>query len=1244
MPSFFRTFATKITKIMKKILTFLLCLCWVGNFQFSIFSIQFSNCQAQRPTDQLDRGLVAIPTGAAGNSNTNLVTWRRLPGEYYDVKYNLYKNGTKLASNLTTTCYGDNQSAPATTQYQVAAVVNGKEQAKSPVAKAWTQYVYKSYGNNRYPTAYLDIALANVYDRDGNDVTAHYEPNDAELADLDGDGQLEIIVKRLNVVDAAGYDSGLKDAKGQARYIIYPKASKEFVVLDAYDVDWQTGAATMLWRIDCGPNMVSSNSTEIDIIAYVWDEDGKAEVVLRGADNMIVYGSDGKTQLYTIGDMSVNTRPTWYTSNEKGSSTANLAYTNTGAEYLIYMNGETGALYQKTDYPLTRGNASDWGDTSGHRSSKYFMGAPFLDGRRASLFLGRGIYTRHKMMAMDLNVASHTWSQRWSWNCSNSSSPWYGNGYHNFIIADVDEDGRDEIVYGSMVIDDNGKGLSTTGLGHGDSQHVSDFDPFRKGLEFFGCNEDNPAMNYRNATTSEIYIRRTATEDDGRGLMANFSNSYPGSQGRSVSTSILSSVSDGEINELGGDGFINWGDLNFRIYWDGDLCSEILNSPGTAKEAKIEKPGFERIFTSSGCNMNNDSKNNPCFQGDIIGDWREEIVVRCGAGLRVYTTGVWTGYSLPTLWSDHQYRQAMVWQMMAYNQPPHLSYFLGEMEGLTQAPPPLTMDGREEISAETGITSAQNGKHLLFCLGEGSANVGIDAAGAAPYILTLNVASTVSGNDNNTNITTRYATCQLGATIGGTDMKGDLTGTMRLVKQGDGLLKMTARTFTYSGETNVWGGSLYFRGTLENSPLWMNRHTTLYTAATYKKSVTLEYGATLRPGKDATTPDAMDCATTNIETLELHEGARVVFQMNGTEHDAVNIGTLNLRKRDWQYGPKYLAPVFEIQSATPLADGLYPLGTLTTLGRGSDLSDVVVECANVLNAQSPVQIVLKSGMMYLAVGELDANGEIADNPFYEKVWTLDFEEASDNNYGFKVAAGGVETMAQTERGDGSHFFHIYQGSQNDLTVNISFADNTAFSSAKDYKLEFDLGVVGGNQNPSTITLAGSTGTLMTIDWGAWANTAAVANAEGTQVGEVAINPYVKNQTLSADYVPSIFNHFVITANETDGVRLSVTSGETKVIDDVLLSSDFCTIVSLSSKMGRYHTHVAYDDIVLSYRCAGMGDVNCDGTVSVADVTALVNYILNRPVAPFSETAADVNRDGVISVADVTTMVNKILGR
>ena len=247
---------------------------------------------AQRKMDNLGRGLVVVPTG----SSTNFVSWRRLGTEYYDVTYNLYKDGTQIASNLTKTSYNDTNNGLTSSEYQVAAVVKGTEQLRSTVVTAWNQYI-----SNSNAAGYIDLPLAKVYDRIGNDVSSHYEPNDAEFADLDGDGELEMIIKRLNMVDAAN---------------VYPQSNTtEFVMLDAYDINWQTGATTLMWRIDCGPNMVSLNSTEINIIAFDWDEDGKAEVVLRGADNMIVYGNTGKNQLYTIGNMNVNTRNTFDPAN-----------------------------------------------------------------------------------------------------------------------------------------------------------------------------------------------------------------------------------------------------------------------------------------------------------------------------------------------------------------------------------------------------------------------------------------------------------------------------------------------------------------------------------------------------------------------------------------------------------------------------------------------------------------------------------------------------------------------------------------------------------------------------------------------------------------------------------------------------------------------------------------------------------------------------------------------------------------
>ena len=403
------------------------------------------------------------------------------------------------------------------------------------------------------------------------------------------------------------------------------------------------------------------------------------------------------------------------------------------------------------------------------------------------------------------------------------------------------------------------------------------------------------------------------------------------------------------MDALGGDSYIVWSDLNFRIYWDGDLCSEILNSPGTARDAKVEKPGTGRLFTSSGCNMNNDSKNNPCFQGDIIGDWREEIVVRCGTNLRVYTSGIWTGYSLPTLWNDHQYRQAMVWQMMAYNQPPHLSYFLGEMEGITVAPPTLTNDGRTEI-ANGGNISGSNNDHLLIAeTNDMSVSV---SDGAAPAVLTVNTPTWVQGNDNNNNITT---TTYIHTLTGGA-----FTGSMRLVKQGDGVLVLPKVTETYTGETNVWAGTLRFNGTMEKSPVWLNRHTRLETnGGRFSGGITADYGATIAVGSGGI----------SVGTLTLNHGARLklsvgsdgtITQMNATK--------LKLTKKSgdaWeQYGPAYLKPVIDFALSGSLNDGTYFIGDVGEVS-GSLTDDIILEGLDGLNKP---YLSAEGGKLFLIVG------------------------------------------------------------------------------------------------------------------------------------------------------------------------------------------------------------------------------------------------------------------------------------
>ena len=1220
------------------------------NYFWAVLLLLFSQAvMAQRFTDKLDRGLVVIPTGPTTGSTTNLITWRRLSEEYYNVTYNLYKNRSLVKSGLTTTSYADNSSGLPSTIYQVTAVVNGAVIDKSEEVKAWSQYVYK-LNNNRCATGYLDIALDTVYSRTGVDVTSNYSPNDAEFADLDGDGQLEMIIKRLNT-----YDAGTDDGKGGTKDM-YAYNSTQFVVLDAYDINWQTGKATLLWRIDCGPNMVSMNSTEINIIAYDWDEDGKAEVVLRGADNMIVYGSDGKTKKWTVGDMSVNTR-----NNMTSHSDSQYAWTKSGNEYLIYMNGLTGDKYQVMDYPLKRLESNEtnlktaWGDDYGHRSTKHFLGAPVLDGRHASLFLGRGIYTRHKMIAMNLDKKSHTWGTLWTWNCNNSNSPWYGNGYHNYIIADVDEDGRDEIVYGSMVIDDNGKGLSTTGYGHGDAQHVSDFNPWRKGLEYFGCNEENPywGCNYRDATTSKVLYKYSSTPsaeemksnskagDDGRCMMGNFSSTIPGCLGRSVGTDLISSVTNSiaETAPSGDGNALYWSHLNFRIYWDGDLGSEILDSPGTAKEAAVWDFENGRLFTSSNCNMNNDSKNNPCFQGDLIGDWREEIVVRCGTNVRIYTSGMDTNYSFPCLWLDHQYRQAMVWQMMAYNQPPHLSYFLGELEGYTVAPPPYSMQGRTEIANGGTISSSHNGQQIIACE---TNNMSISVEdGASPWVFYDNAPSWVQGTDVNGTTGMKVKNTWNGTSgdgsVGATNLPtinyayythtvtgGAFTGKMNLVKQGDGTLVLPAVEQTYTGKTDIWAGTVEFNGSFSKSPVWMNRFTTFNTSGgAFNGGLTMEYASTLNVG-GAT---AQSISNVTVSKLTLNYGARVVIDVNSmndaAQNDQLTIGTLVINTKNWENGPQYSSPVLQINATKNLTGGRYPIGTVNTVT--GDLSKWVIECSK---APADSYLELDGTTLYLVTGEAQmleeptiaiTNMVKTGDVYYPQISVNQGNSGIETTKSFIFTnANGEETVYENKEntslysqnyeketsitgwttpganislgtGDGTYgnYFYVNTGGTNTRYAYTKL-NNVDVSTCSQYVIEFDLALTKSNKENIEFCVMSKNGTMPSENWHNYATINSNANMLFDVTGGANSTTYTINGASNSTINSGTWYHYKLVVDQTAGtVAWTIGNGSSGTF--TLPSGTSTAFAGFYLVAGRYYSEIKLDNIQIYEPAVALGD-------------------------------------------------------
>lgn len=841
---------------------------------------------AQRFTDKLDRGLVAVKT-----TKGVYCSWRIQADEYYDVKYNLYRDGTRVNAEPLDVSNFTDASGSESSQYTVKAVLNGVEQQASKAAT-----VFKSN--------YKEIKI-----KHDASLKATYEPNDACCADVDGDGEVEILMKFNN-----------KEEGEQ----LYPKngptingvATKEYSMLACLKQD-----GTVLWWVNCGPNMGDFQNNEQNIVGYDWDMDGKAEVVMRLEEGSTVHMADGTT--YTIGANGKN-GSSWTNYREPKASGSVEWFTHYGKEFLWYCEGATGKPYQCIEFPLKRLEDGEtdlkaaWGDGYGHRSSKYFFGAPYLDGKHPSIFLGRGIYTRHKFIAYDVDPKTHDLNVRWKWTNNQPGSPWYGQGYHNYIVADVDWDGRDEIVWGSMVIDDNGKGLSTTGLGHGDAQHIGDFNPYIHGQEMFACNEDNPSNNYRDATTSKIYYRKTDTNDDGRCLAGNFYNDFPGAVGHSAHDTPISTVTNEHVSTN-----TNGLSMNFRIYWDGDLLEECFNN------TEVTKPGVGTIATFLGAYSNNSTKATPCYQGDIFGDWREEVIERTADNnIRIYTTNEPTKWRNYSLWYDHQYRNGMVWQPCGYNQPPHVSYFLGELEGITIAPPPLTTTGREEVGSS--ISKALDGKHALLAT-TGDATVSV-AEGASPAIFTDNAPSWVQGTaasecrTKDTEIKYTYYTHTLTG--------GAFTGGMRLVKQGDGTLVLPNVKQTYTGKTDVWAGTLQFDGTMESSPVWLNRFAELNSnGGNFKGGIKADYGSVIRPGGKES------IGTLTTSSLDLGFGARVVFDAKDGNVDKLVAAKMSIEKKYWKNGPQYNTPVFEF--ATAPAPGTYTLAEVGELT--GKLSDIVVE-------------------------------------------------------------------------------------------------------------------------------------------------------------------------------------------------------------------------------------------------------------------------------------------------------------
>jgi rhamnogalacturonan endolyase len=577
-----------------------------------------------RQAEKLDRGLISVRSGS-GSSGGNLVSWRLLGTEAPDTGFNVYRGSTRVnASPITTATDYLDSGAPAGAGYTVRAVVGGVEQAASGPAL-------------QFANGYLDVPLqvpAGGTTPDG--VSYTYSANDASVGDLDGDGQLEFVVK---------WDPSNSKDNSQSGYT-------GNVYVDAYKLN-----GTRLWRINLGRNIrAGAHYTQFQV--YDYDGDGRAEVAMKTADGTV----SGTGQV--IGSSSADYR------NSSG-------YILSGPEYLTMFNGPTGAAMSTVNYDPPRGTVSSWGDSYGNRVDRFLAGTAYLDGVRPSLIMSRGYYTRTVIVAWDFRNGSLV--ERWKFDSNSAGSQYTDQGDHQLAIADVDADGKDEIIFGAMAINDNGQALWNTRLGHGDAMHVGDLIPSRAGLEEFKVDENtsSPAAWMADARTGQIIWQNASCGcDNGRGVADDVYAGSPGAESWSSAVSGIMNTSGQNIGRKPGS-------TNFVIWWDADPVRELLDS------THIDKYGTSsdtRLLTGSGVAGNNGTKSTPALSGDLFGDWREEVVWRTSDShaLRVYSTPAPTNQRIYTLLHDIQYREAIAWQNTAYNQPPHPSFFIGNGMG---APP-----------------------------------------------------------------------------------------------------------------------------------------------------------------------------------------------------------------------------------------------------------------------------------------------------------------------------------------------------------------------------------------------------------------------------------------------------------------------------------------------------------------------------------------------------------------------------
>ena len=623
-----------------------------GKIQYSAAALLFSflisgsfTAFSQRQMEKLGRGVVAVRTG----ERSVFISWRMLGTDPQDITFNIYRQTDNLKPvrlnseplSSVTWFIDDNADLSRGIAYYVTGI---SEKIEGPPGRSFI------LAPGALKRQYIPVPLQIPGGGEISGRKYSYSANDASIGDLDGDGEYEIILKwdpSNSIVAAQGGLTGN-------------------TIIDAYRLDGK-----LLWRIDLGKN-IRSGPTYTQFLVFDFDGDGKSEMICKTADGSI----DGAGNI--IGDKDKDWR-------SLESSDPTFGRIVNGPEYLTVFDGVTGKALATETYIPDRYPLDGWGgiggnggnDNNGGRADRMSAGVAYLDGVKPSALFVRGWYGRTVIAAWDYRNGKL--SSRWVFDSKDGSNPYSGQANHSVSVADVDNDGKDEFCVGAMSVDDDGNGLYTTGLRHGDALHISDMDPYRPGLEVFGIHENEgktielntPGAAMFDAKTGEIIFSVGPGADVGRGVAADIDPRHPGFENWG---------GPGGLRDVDGKTITEKtpSSTNFVIWWDGDLTRELLDKNRIDKW-DWENSGTVNILTAEGCVSNNGSKATPCLSADLFGDWREEVIWRTAdnSELRIYTTVIPTDYRFTSFMCDPQYRLSVAWQNVAYNQPPHPGFFFG---------------------------------------------------------------------------------------------------------------------------------------------------------------------------------------------------------------------------------------------------------------------------------------------------------------------------------------------------------------------------------------------------------------------------------------------------------------------------------------------------------------------------------------------------------------------------------------